>query len=167
MKEVAVRRIWMGMVAGLLAVAMTGCERDQHPNHIGRIAPEFVVSDATRTVDLNKLRGKVVVLNLWATWCAPCVQELPSLLAMQHELPDVVVVAVSSDQDDGVYRQFLERRHVDFLTVRDESQRINALYGTVQIPETYVIDRQGVLRRKFVSAQDWTSPEIVKYLRTL
>jgi cytochrome c biogenesis protein CcmG/thiol:disulfide interchange protein DsbE len=162
-----VRRVWAGLAAGLLGLTMTGCERDQHPNHIGRMAPEFVVSDGTQTVDLDKLRGKVVVLNLWATWCAPCIQELPSLMELQRELPNVVIVGVSSDQDDAVYRQFLERRHVDFMTVRDGSERINALYGTAQIPETYVIDRQGVLRRKFVSAQDWTSPEIVKYLRTL
>ena len=53
------------------------------------------------------------------------------------------------------------------MTVRDADQRVNALYGTAQIPETYVIDRQGILRRKFVSAQDWTSPEIMGYLAQL
>lgn len=155
-------------LAGVLAVmAAVGCERGDHPTNIGKPAAQFVVSDGVQTVNLEKLRGKVVVLNLWATWCTPCLEELPSLIRLHHDMPDVAIVAVSIDQDDQVYRKFLTQRGIDFTTVRDESQRINALYGTAQIPETYVIDRQGVLRRKFVSAQNWTSPEIEKYLSHL
>lgn len=146
---------------------LTGCERGDHPGNLGKPAPQFTVADGVQSADLSKLRGKVVVLNLWATWCAPCVEELPSLLAMQKELPDVAVVAISIDQDDATYRDFLVRHHVDLVTIRDESARINTLYGTAQIPETYVIDRNGILRRKFVSAQNWTSPEIVDYLKRL
>jgi thiol-disulfide isomerase/thioredoxin len=126
-----------------------------------------VLSDGAQTVDLTKLRGRVVVLNLWATFCAPCVQELPSLLALHKQMPDLAIVAVSMDQDPDVYHRFLIQHHVDLLTFRDEDQRINALYGTLQIPETYIIDRQGILRRKFVDAQDWTSPEITGYLSRL
>jgi cytochrome c biogenesis protein CcmG/thiol:disulfide interchange protein DsbE len=148
----------------LLAV---GCDRGNHPQNIGRLAPEFAISDGVHSVDLNKLRGRVVLVNLWASWCAPCVDELPSLLALQHEMPGVTVVAVSMDQDEDAYRTFLARNHVDLLTIRDPDARINALYGTVQIPETYAIDRNGILRRKFVSAQDWTSPEIIDYLKRL
>jgi cytochrome c biogenesis protein CcmG, thiol:disulfide interchange protein DsbE len=157
-----VRRFWTSIVLGVLLVS--GCDRGDHPGNIGKAAPQFVMSDGTRTVDLSKLRGQVVVLNLWATWCAPCIEELPSLLEMQKRMPHVAVVAVSMDQDPDVYRKFLADHHVDVLTLRDENMRINALYGTVQIPETYVIDRQGILRRKFVGAQDWTSPEIIGFL---
>jgi thiol-disulfide isomerase/thioredoxin len=144
-----------------------GCDRGDHPGRIGKAAPQFVVSDGTRIVDLSKLRGRVVLLNLWATWCAPCLQELPSLLELQKRMPEVAVVAVSIDQDPDVYRKFLVDHHVDLLTVRDEDMRVNALYGTAQIPETYVIDKQGVVRRKFVSAQEWTSPEIMSYLQKM
>lgn len=144
-----------------------GCERGDHPGNIGKPAPQFVVTDGVQSADLSKLRGHVVVLNLWATWCAPCIEELPSLLAMQRQMPDISVVAISMDQDDALYRSFLTRHHVDLVTIRDENARINGLYGTAQIPETYVIDRQGILRRKFVSAQNWTSPEIVDYLKKL
>ena len=159
------RRVSIYALLGLTFLA--GCERGDHPVNIGTPAKQFVVSDGTQTVDLSKLRGKTVVLNLWATWCAPCVEELPSLLEMHHELPDVEIVAVSIDQDENVYRKFLQQHHVDLTTVRDEDQRVNALYGTAQIPETYVIDKNGLLRRKFVSSQNWTSPEIVKYLKNL
>jgi len=82
-------------------------------------------------------------------------------------MPDLAVVAVSMDQDPDIYRRFLVQHHVDVLTFLDQDRRIFGLYGTEQIPETYIIDRQGVLRRKFVSAQDWTSPEITGYLAKL
>ncbi len=152
------------MLGALLA---TGCDRGSHPGNIDKTAPEFTLSDGTRTVDLNKLRGRVVVLNLWATFCVPCLEELPSLLALQQQIPDLAVVAVSMDQDPDIYQRFLVEHHVDLLTIRDADQRVNALYGTVQIPETYIIDKQGVLRRKFVGAQNWTSPEITRYLANL
>ena len=157
----------------LLAIALaatllaTGCDRGTHPENIGKPAPQFFISDGTTSVDLSKLRGHVVLLNLWASWCAPCIDELPSLLALQHQLPGVTVVAISIDDDDNAYRTFLKHNNVDLLTVRDPEARINALYGTKQIPETYAIDANGILRRKFVSAQNWTSPEIVDYLHRI
>ncbi|MDE3105975.1 MAG: TlpA family protein disulfide reductase [Acidobacteriota bacterium] len=152
----------------LLATCLTlGCDRGDHPGHLGIPAPLFSVADGTHTVDLAQLRGRVVVLNLWASWCAPCVEELPSLLELQHRLPQVTVIGISQDEDADAYQHFLTQHHVDFVTVRDPSLRINKLYGTVQIPETYVIDRNGILRRKFVSAQNWTSPEILDYLGRL
>ncbi len=160
-----VRAGWLSLVlTGLTAV---GCDRGSHPQNIGKPAPEFAISDGVQTVDLGKLRGRVVVLNLWATYCAPCVEELPSLLALQQKMPALAVVAVSTDQDDAVYRKFLVQHHVDVLTVRDADQKVNQMYGTVLIPETYIIDRQGVIRRKFIGAQDWTSGEIVEYLTRL
>ena len=167
MRRVRIRQAGV-FAAGLLTILLaTGCDRGNHPRNLGAVAPQFVVSDGTRTVDLSKLRGHVVLLNLWASWCAPCVEELPSLLLLQHNMPDIKVVAISIDDDADAYQRFLKQNNVDLLTVRDPSARINALYGTAQIPETYVIDRQGMLRRKFVSAQNWTSPEIVDYLKRL
>ena len=143
---------------------VTGCDRGSHPRNIGNAAPLFSISDGTHSVDLSKLRGHVVVLNLWATWCPPCIEELPSLLALHQKMPNLEIVAISIDQDPDVYHQFLIKHHVDLVTIRDADQRINALYGTVQIPETYIIDRQGTLRRKFIGAQDWTDPNIMSYL---
>jgi cytochrome c biogenesis protein CcmG, thiol:disulfide interchange protein DsbE len=157
-----VRRFWISL--GLAALLATGCDRGSHPGNIDKPAPEFVVGDGAHTVDLSKLRGRVVVLNLWATWCAPCIEELPSLLALQRRMPDLEIIAISRDEDPDAYRRFLVQHHVDLLTIRDDSMKVDKLYGTSLIPETYIIDRQGILRRKFISAQDWTSPAIVSYL---
>jgi len=148
-------------------LASSGCDRGQHPGLIGTPAPEFTDSDGTHSVDLAQLRGHIVIVNFWATWCLPCIEELPSLLAMQRRVPRVTVVAIGQDEDPDVYNAFLQRYHVDLLTIRDPSGRVPALYGTLKIPESYVIDKNGIVRRKFVSAQNWTSPEILDYLGKL
>lgn len=155
----------LAMTASALLAA--ACDRGAHPARIGEPAPEFQVSDGTQSVDLEKLRGHVVLLNFWQTSCVPCVDELPSLERLQQQMPQLTVVGISNDEDAASYDQFLKNYHVDFLTVRDPSFRVPQMYGTVKVPETYVIDRQGVVRRKFVSEQDWTSPEIVDYLSRL
>ena len=109
----------------------------------------------------------MVVLNFWATWCPPCIEELPSLEELQRRMPDVAVVAISTDEDRQVYQRFLTEHHVKLNTVWDGKQTVNPLYGTFRYPETYVIDRNGVLRRKFIGPQTWTSPEIMDYLSKL
>ncbi len=109
------------------------------------------------------------MLNFWATWCPPCVEEIPSLVEMQRQMKakGVTVIAVSVDVDENAYKQFVKDHNVDLLTVRDPSQKSNDLYGTFKFPETYVIDRKGIIRRKFIGAVDWTEPEITEFLTRL
>jgi cytochrome c biogenesis protein CcmG/thiol:disulfide interchange protein DsbE len=111
----------------------------------------------------------VVVLNFWATWCPPCVDEMPSLVQMQQRMSarGVSVLAVSVDVDESAYHKFLKDHKIDLLTVRDPDQKSNNLYGTIKFPESYIIDRKGVVRRKFFGAVDWTQPEIVDFLSKL
>ena len=109
----------------------------------------------------------MVLLNFWATWCAPCVVEMPSLIALHHEQPGLIVLAVSIDEDPEAYSSFLTRRHVDLIAVRDPGQTAPRLFHTEMWPESYIIDRQGVIRRKFIGAQDWSSPEVRAYLKSL
>jgi cytochrome c biogenesis protein CcmG/thiol:disulfide interchange protein DsbE len=156
-----------GVTAALLAAGGTGCDRGNHPGQLGQAAPVFALNDGTQSVDLAKLRGQIVVLNFWATWCAPCIEELPSLTAMQQMLPEIKVVAISTDEDADAYQRFLIKHPFHLLSVRDAAQKSNALYGSYRFPETFVIDKTGVVRRKFIGAQDWTSPEIVTFLRKL
>ncbi len=156
------------ILALLLPLALLpACNRGSHPAQTGKAAPDFTVSDGTSTVHLASYRGHVVLLNFWATWCMPCVEEMPSLLELHHEQPNLVILAVSIDDDPAAYSSFIVRHHVDLITVRDPTQSAAKLYQTDMWPETYVIDRQGIIRRKFVGPQEWTSPEIVSYLKSL
>jgi peroxiredoxin len=152
-----------------LLAALVGCYSGSHPARIGSNAPDFTVQDSDHKVTLSQFRGQVVVLNFWATWCPPCVEETPSLIQMQTLLKPkgVVVLAISIDADDEAYHKFLKDYSVNMVTVRDEAQRVSKLYGTFGWPETYVIDRQGVMRRKFIGPVDWTSPEVRDYLSKL
>jgi len=150
-------------------LALSGCYSGSRPPRIGSSAPEFTVQDAQNKIALSQYRGQVVVLNFWATWCAPCVEELPSLVEMQRRMKPkgVTVLAVSVDVDDNAYRRFVKDHNVNLLTIRDPGQKSSALYGTHLFPETYVIDRNGVMRRKFIGAVDWTEPEITDFLGKL
>jgi len=127
------------------------------------------VQDSDRKVTLSDLRGQIVVLNFWATWCPPCVEEMPSLVNLQQRMKaqGITVLAVSVDQDESAYHKFLKQYGVNLLTVRDPDEKSKNLYGTVKIPETYIIDRYGVLRRKFIGAVDWSEPEVVEFLSRL
>lgn len=127
----------------------------------------FAIKDAHNSVDLNKLRGQVILLNFWASWCAPCLEELPTLEALHHNIPSLQIVGISIDSDSSAYEEFLSAQHVDFLTVIDPEQRTNALYSTFRPPESYIIDKHGLIRRKFIGPQTWTSPEIVRYIEKL
>jgi len=153
-----------------LAVALAAsCYRGSRPRRIGDAAPDFSVQDSDRQIQLSQFRGQVVVLNFWATWCPPCNEELPSLMSMQERTRarGVVVVGVSIDVDSDAYHRFLKQRGVNFVTVRDPEEKISGMYGTHGWPETFIIDRQGVLRRKVVGPINWNSPEVTEFLSRL
>jgi len=146
---------------------LSACDRGSHPAQIYQPAPDFNVSDGSTSIHLASYRGQVVVLNFWATWCAPCIQETPSLLQLHRERPDLAILAVSIDTDADEYKHFLDRRHFNLITVRDPDQTAAKLFRTEMWPETYIIDRKGFIRRKFIGAQDWSDPEAREFLKTL
>jgi cytochrome c biogenesis protein CcmG, thiol:disulfide interchange protein DsbE len=156
-------------VFSALLLTLSACYSGTRPPRIGSNAPDFTVQDSDRTVTLSQFRGQIVVLNFWATWCPPCVEEMPSLVEMQRRMKakGVTVLAVSIDVDESAYRQFLKEHGVNLLTVRDPQQKTPALYGTHGWPETFIIDRNGVMRRKFIGPVDWTEPDVTDFLSKL
>ena len=135
----------------------------------GGTAPEFsITTDEGQKITPAAFGGKVLVLNFWATWCSPCIQEIPSLDAFQKRFngSGVIVLGVSVDKNQQKYRHFLDRIHVAFRTARDPAWNLGAEYGTFLIPETYVI-KDGRIMRKFVGAEDWTSEYITQYIQGL
>jgi peroxiredoxin len=136
----------------------------------GDTAPDFrITTDDGIRMTRSSFGGKVLVLNFWATWCPPCVEEMPTLNAMQKQLAGsgVIVLAVSVDRNEQAYRQFLQRTGVSFRTARDPEANISSQYGTFKFPETYVIDRNGKVVQKIIGAADWTDPKMVSSIRSM
>lgn len=165
-KDVKFRHSLTSVALAALVFA-PGCDRGGHPHYMGERAPDFNVSDGSTSIHLASYRGQVVLVNFWWSQCGPCIEELPSLEQLHHDDPNLAILAVSIDEDPNSYKNFLVRRHVDFTTVRDPDQTAAKLFRTDMWPESYIIDREGFIQRKFVGATDWSSPEIRAYLKSL
>jgi len=149
---------------GLIVISL----RDTSAKEGGE-APTFsITTDQGKQITPQSFGGKVLVLNFWATWCAPCVQEIPSLSVFQQKYADkgVVVVAISVDKNPEKYATFLKRLPVAFSTARDPAADISAQYGTFQYPETYLI-KDGKVMRKYANAEDWTNDRITHFVEGL
>lgn len=131
----------------------------------GKAAEDFNLTLNGNPAKLSDLHGKVVVLNFWASWCGPCVEETPGLIALQQRINsrNGVVLGVSIDEDESAYDKFVRDQHLNFPTYRDPSKHIATEYGTSMWPETYIIDRKGKILRKIIGPQDWNSPEMTAY----
>ena len=140
----------------------------------GKTAQDFPLEVWGKPGHLTDLKGKVVILNFWATWCPPCVEETPALNHLQKyiEARNGVILGVAADEDPAAFEKFLRDQGIVFLTYRDPSTKDNhspiALsYGTSMYPETYVIDRRGKIARKFIGFQQWDSPDMLAYFDAL
>src|SRR5580704_4260037 len=140
----------------------------------GKTAEDFSIELSGKPGHLSDLKGKVVVLNFWATWCPPCVEETPALNRLQKYIAsrNGVVLGVAADEDRAIYEKFLRDNGVIFPTYRDPATKDNqspiaGSYGTSMYPETYIIDRQGKIARKIIGFQEWDSPEMLAYFDSI
>ena len=129
----------------------------------GTRAPDYAVLNVTSgdSAAVRDYRGRVVLLNLWATWCPPCEQEMPSMERLYQEMgpQGLEVVAISIDQltPDAV-RQWAEERELSFTVLHDRTGRIQQVYQTTGMPESFVVDREGVIVKKVIGATEWDHP---------
>lgn len=163
---------WGGLAAflGIIVLFALPSYRHGEASIAGQRAHDFAFDIAGKPAHLSDLRGKVVVLNFWGTWCPPCVEETPALNKLEKYLAprNGVVLGVAADQDPAAYERFLRDHGVIFETYRDPNTKDNhspiaESYGTTMVPETYVIDRQGRIARKIIGLQEWDSPEMLAY----
>ncbi|MBZ2187293.1 MAG: TlpA family protein disulfide reductase [Bryobacter sp.] len=128
-----------------------------------------VKTDQGRAISIAEFPGKVLVLNFWASWCKPCVDEMPSLneFSKRMEKEGVTVLGISVDHDEARYRKFLKDANIAFQTYRDEKADIAASYGTYKYPETYIIDKQGKVVEKIIGEEFWLNPNVVNRIRRL
>jgi cytochrome c biogenesis protein CcmG, thiol:disulfide interchange protein DsbE len=164
--------VWAALAVGvsMLLLFALPSYRQGEASIAGKTADDFALTLDGKPAHLSDLRGKVVVLNFWASWCPPCVEEAPSLNRLQRHIEPNggTILGFSIDEDPAAYEKFLREFAVSFPTWRDPSlhnnkSQIMTRYGTSLIPETYVIDRHGKIARKLVSAQQWDSPEMLAY----
>lgn len=130
---------------------------------VGDEAPNFTLRDLSGNVmSLSQLRGKVVLLNFWATWCGPCRVEMPAMEQLYRTLPrrEFEILAVSTDsQGAAVTRPFQREMGFTFPILHDSEYRVGLTYGARSIPLTFMVDRRGIVRQKIFGARDWDSPE--------
>ena len=159
----------LAFVAALLILFFRPDYRHGGASLRGKKAKDFSLTLAGKPARLSDLRGQVVVLNFWASWCQPCVGEAPSFNALQARITPLggTVLGISVDDDAAAYANFLKTYAIIFPTYRDPTKQIPLEYGTTMDPETYVIDRRGRVDRKIIGEQDWTSPAMLAYFNSL
>ncbi len=159
----------VAIAVGILVLFAMPSYRQGEASIAGKPAQDFPITVAGKSENLSDLKGKVVVLNFWATWCPPCVEETPALNRLQKYIDsrNGMILGVSVDEDAAAYDKFLKDQAVVFPTYRDASKKSAADYGTTMYPETYVIDRHGKIARKIIGAQQWDSPEMLAYFDAL
>jgi cytochrome c biogenesis protein CcmG/thiol:disulfide interchange protein DsbE len=137
---------------------------------VGDTAPDFQVrTENGMSITPTQFGGKVLILNFWATWCPPCIEEIPSLEALHKMFKDsgVVVLGVSVDKNEAKYKNFLKRFNVTFATSRDPEAKIPVSYGTWRYPETYVINQQGKVVQKIISNANFTDESMIRFIKSL
>jgi peroxiredoxin len=160
-------------IALIVAFAMPSY-RQGEASIAGSRPHDFTLDISGKASHLSDLRGKVVVLNFWASWCPPCVEEAPSLNRLHKyiEARNGLVLGVAADEDPYAFSKFIIDQGITFPTYRDPGtkERVSPIafaYGTSMIPETYVIDRRGKIARKVIGRQEWDSPEMRAYFDSL
>lgn len=132
---------------------------------------DFSLSDlGGRKVSLSDYRGKVVLLNFWATWCPPCKAEMPGMEKLYQTFkdnPDFVMLAVDSQEQASVVQKFITDNQYHFKVLLDTDGQVNAKYSVQAIPTTYLIDRQGRVIAGKAGAHDWASPVVTQAIRDL
>ncbi len=138
---------------------------------IGNPAPDFTLTNiAGEPVSLSQYRGQVVILNFWATWCPPCREEMPSMETLYRKYKDqgLVILAVSVDENgESAVKKFLQQTPYTFPILLDSENVSQHIYGVFRFPESFIIDRNGVIVEKIIGGRDWTSAGASKMLNFL
>lgn len=159
------------VVVAAVVFIVLGQREKYEPVVAGTVAPEFELPGMDgKTHKLSEYRGKVVFLNFWATWCKPCEEEIPSMQTLHENLKafPFEIVAVSVDKDGPeVVQSFLKHYGVTFPVLQDRKGSIKDLYKTTGVPETFILDQNGVIAEKVWGPRDWNDPNSIKVIMEL
>ena len=165
-QQLAIGLVVLGVVSAVAYGATKYLRKELFPVELGSKAPDFkafTLDSIPREKRLADYRGKVLMINVWATWCLPCRVEMPSIEALNktYASKGLKIVAVSIDDPgtDATIRAFVKQYGLTFEVLHDPQGRISDAYDITGYPETFIVGRDGVIRKKLMSATDWNSPE--------
>lgn len=150
-----------------LPLFLNGCGEGLKLAIVGRPAPDFTLVDRKGTTwTLSELKGQVVFVNFWATWCPPCREEMPSMQKLYSMLPKdkFKMLAILNKDDPKLADTFAKKFGITMPILDDLDNKAGKEYGLTGVPETYIVDKQGVLREKFIGPAQWDSPRFVQML---
>ena len=149
-----------------IVIVLFSVKREETPRTkavVGLNAPEFSLSDPSgKTYTLSELKGSVVFINFWATWCPPCIEEMPSIQNLYNGFKDKKefrMVTILFKDDYGKAMAYLKQNNYAIPVLIDGNGKAAKAYGVTGVPETYIVDKQGVLRQKVIGPADWNSTE--------
>ena len=156
---------------------LTGCNNSTSEpqvtveNSADKIAPDFTLTDMDgQQVSLSQFRGKVVILNFWATWCPPCREEMPSMEKLYRDYKDKGLVMLAVNVDDNgrkAVEKMLHKTPYTFPILLDNKQVAQKTYGVFRFPESFIIDRNGVVVEKIIGGRNWLSGSTFKLINFL
>jgi peroxiredoxin len=155
-----IRAAWIGIVAAALFIA--GCEELPQVATVGETAPDFSLVDRQgRTWKLSELKGQVVFINFWASWCPPCKEEMPSMQKLYAAMPEETfkMLTVLYKDDPAAGDELAAAFKLTFPVLIDPGDKTAQAYGLTGVPETFIVDKGGVLREKYIGPRVWDSSE--------
>lgn len=175
MRRLALIMIVILLVCGSVYLVTASSSRPSYePAKIvdmGDPAPDFVLEDTDgNKISLASLRGKVVLVNFWATWCPPCRAEMPSMDKLNEAMAgeDFVMLAINVEENGrSVVPEFLKKTQHEFPVLYDDQGIVQGLYGVYKFPESFVVRKDGIVDDKVIGAIDWAHPETIEYFKEL
>ncbi len=145
-------------------------DRVQEGIYEGETSPDFTLKDLQgREVSLKRFRGKIVLLNFWATWCPSCRKEIPSMIKLYERYKDkgLEIIGVNLDRmDKSGIEKFSSEHNITFPTLLDPAGKTAVLYGITALPATFILDRNGKIQERIAGGKDWSSEENLKKFET-
>lgn len=161
------KRISFTVICICLTFFLVACGQRPKVAEVGKLAPDFTLVDRKgKTWTLSELKGQVVFINFWATWCPPCRDEMPSIQRLYTMMPqgNFKLLTILNKDAPANADSFAVKLGITIPILDDQANLIGPKYGLTGLPETFVVDKQGVLREKFIGPAQWDAPGVVQML---
>jgi len=160
----------VGAIAGLFVYRERNRVGQPGVVSVGQQAPDFAIKDESgKLVKLSDSKGKLVFLNFWATWCEPCIEEMPEMQTLNEKFKDrkFQMMAISVDNSWDVVKDFYDKHNLGMPTFLDPGQQVRSLYKVRGYPETFIIDGKGSVVKYIIGPQHWSDPKLVSMIETM